>query len=336
MKLDKFVPVDYWKAIILYGLNQATYKIALGKTLLQLAENGKETVEWDQLSKHFLDNYLDRLSAYSRPQQSNPKRLTVMERIVTGINQGIHSYEAAIELVGQNAFNDVIPRFQTIGTDTDIAANKFYHFDHGKKLYIHDTVFDLNQNNRSELEDELDARWSLLEGAFTLGQENYELSNDLREIYLINGYSRTNLTANIPFLNGYQGNVCFYCGATIDNANIHVDHVLPRQVLQHDEIWNLALCHDICNLHKSDALVSQHYIEKLITRNENIMGSNHPWKKKIALQLGATPVIRAKNTWHHWENVKTILNGRYWENSPSYNRETDPFFKKLLTIINNR
>jgi len=34
----KFGNVDYWKAIILYGLNVATYKIALGKTLLELAK----------------------------------------------------------------------------------------------------------------------------------------------------------------------------------------------------------------------------------------------------------------------------------------------------------
>lgn len=29
----KFEEVDYWKAIVLYGLNQATYKIALGKEI---------------------------------------------------------------------------------------------------------------------------------------------------------------------------------------------------------------------------------------------------------------------------------------------------------------
>ena len=35
--MDKFEDVDYWKGIVLYGLNQATYKIALGKTILELA-----------------------------------------------------------------------------------------------------------------------------------------------------------------------------------------------------------------------------------------------------------------------------------------------------------
>ena len=41
----KFANVDYWKAIILYGLNVATYKIALGKTLLGLAQNNKNEID---------------------------------------------------------------------------------------------------------------------------------------------------------------------------------------------------------------------------------------------------------------------------------------------------
>ena len=41
---------DYWKGIILYGLNDATYKIALGKTLLALAKKNKGDVTWNDLS----------------------------------------------------------------------------------------------------------------------------------------------------------------------------------------------------------------------------------------------------------------------------------------------
>ena len=37
-----------------------------------------------------------------------------MERIVEQLNKGIINYDSAIELVGLEAFNDVIPRFQTI------------------------------------------------------------------------------------------------------------------------------------------------------------------------------------------------------------------------------
>ena len=71
-------------------------------------------------------------------------------------------------------------------------------------------------------------------------------------------------------------------------ANIHVDHVLPRQVILNDEIWNLVLAHSECNEMKTDLIVSNHFINKLIIRNENIMGSNHPMRHQIVKELGKT------------------------------------------------
>jgi CRISPR/Cas system Type II protein with McrA/HNH and RuvC-like nuclease domain len=162
------------------------------------------------------------------------------------------------------------------------------------------------------------------------------LSNDVRDVYLENSYTRTNITGNIPFLQGYQGNTCFYCGERIGDKDVHVDHVLPRQFIQHDEIWNLVLSHSICNMNKNDSLIGKHYFDKLVARNENIMGSNHPWKKKIADALGDTPVKRNKTMLYHYDNAKIVLKNNYWENSPKYNRETDTFFKRLITKLNNR
>jgi hypothetical protein len=334
--MNKFQDIDYWKGIVLYGLNQATYKIALGKTIIELTSLGKESIEWTQLSKAYLNNYIARLKKNPFPQQNNPARKTKMERIVDSLERGSIDYSTAISLVETEAFNDVIPRFQTIGTDKEIVGDRFYHFDFGKKLYLHDSTFKIVEDSKTELIEELDARWSLLEGAFSMVHGDWHLSNSVREIYLENGYSRTNITGNIPFLQGYQGNICFYCGEPIENNDIHVDHVLPRQFIQHDEIWNLVLSHSICNMHKNDSLIGKHYFEKLIARNENIMGSNHPWKKKISDALGSSNTKRAASMWKHYENAKVVLKNNFWENSPTYNRETDPFFKKLITVLNNK
>ncbi len=331
-----FDDIDYWKAIILYGLNQATYKIALGKTLLQLSHAGKNTVDWNTLARTFLNNYIERLKTNPMPQQTNPARRTVMERINQQLLLGTITYEGAVERVETDGFNDVVPRFHTIGLDTKLAAGAFYQFEHGKRLYIKDSLFKINETHGDELYSELEARWSLLEGAFTLNHGNWELANDIRDIYLFQGYERRlPITRNIPFLKGYQGNVCFYCGEEISNDDIHVDHVLPRQLMMHDEVWNLVLSHSLCNMSKEDALVGPHYVEKLIARNENIMGSNHPWKKKISSALGAIREARIRTTRYHYENAKVALHGRYWENCPNYNRETDPFYKKLITYLNN-
>lgn len=334
--MSKFEDIDYWKGIVLYGLNQATYKIALGKTIIELTSLGKESIEWNQLSKAYLDNYIARLNKNPFPQQNNPARKTKMERIIDSLERGSIDYSTAISLVETEAFKDVIPRFQTIGTNKEIVGERFYHFDFGKKLYLHDSTFKIVEDSEAELIEELDARWSLLEGAFSIVHGDWILSNSVRDIYLENGYSRTNITGNIPFLQGYQGNICFYCGEPIEKNDIHVDHVLPRQFIQHDEIWNLVLSHSICNLHKNDSLIGKHYFEKLIARNENIMGSNHPWKKKISDALGNSNTKRAVSMWKHYESAKVVLKNNFWENSPNYNRETDPFFKKLITVLNNK
>lgn len=50
MPVDSYSIRDYWKSIILYGLNNATYKITLGKTLPELAKRGTSNIGWNVLS----------------------------------------------------------------------------------------------------------------------------------------------------------------------------------------------------------------------------------------------------------------------------------------------
>lgn len=336
MSNHNFSDRDFWKAIVLYGLNAATYKIAFAKTLLILAEQNRSSVTWSKLSEEYFKQFKKRLKNSEMPQLSNPKRLTVMERILKRVDRGLITETQAIEEVGKDAFNDVIKRFHSIGRDKDFAKDKFYEFNHGNNLIIKDSVFLIAQNMPNELFDEINARWSLLESAFLMKRDSFSLENDIREIYLDQRAKRTNITKNIPFLSGYQGNTCFYCCEPINDDNIHVDHVLPFQVLQHDEIWNLVLSHSLCNESKSDNVVGPSYIEKLIARNENIMGSNHPWKNKIKEQLGDNPDARKIELEQHYDNVKSVLGRNYWRGSEYYSAANDPFYRSLITKLNNK
>jgi hypothetical protein len=95
--MTDFSTIEYWKAIILYGFNNATYKIALGRSLLDFSQNGTSQISWRELSKSFLDHYSKRLNAdRAMPQQTNPARLTTMERIVSEMRYGRLTYEAAV------------------------------------------------------------------------------------------------------------------------------------------------------------------------------------------------------------------------------------------------
>ena len=101
-------------------------------------------------------------------------------------------------------------------------------------------------------------------------------------------------------------------------------------------ILNKTYSHSTCNLNKGDHLIGKHYMEKLISRNENIMGSNHPWKKKILEQLGSTPLKRRSKLEKHYDNVHQVLGDYYWGGIESYHPETDPFYRSLITQLNKR
>ena len=66
------------------------------------------------------------------------------------------------------------------------------------------------------------------------------------------------------------------------------------------------------------------------------MGSNHPWKSKIAGALGSTSKKRHASMNRHYENIKTVLGKNYWGGNEQYNPSTDPFFRRLITALNNK
>jgi hypothetical protein len=331
---NNFTNEELLKGIILYGLNTATYKMGLAECLIDFVRDGKSRIPWNDLSLSFLQKYRERINLTGRPQQGQQSKRTVMERIVRELEANRIDLDQAIEYVGGRGLDNVIPRFQRIGSDDSIVDRRFYEFDFGKELVITDSLLSISPTDLDIIAEEVSSRWSLLEGAFSISLSSFHLSNDIRETYLEKGYERTSLTNNIPFLQGYQGNLCFYCGEAIDGS-VHVDHVLPRQLIQTDDIWNLVLSHSTCNLQKSDRLVGPHFIQKLITRNENIMGSSHPWKFKIEAKLGRTKLKRASALRVHYENAKLVLGSNYWGGSNDYNPELDPFYRRFITVLNN-
>ena len=122
-----FSPEDHWKAVTLYGLNTATYKIALAKSLLTFCQRGLSQVSWDELSSQFFNEYLIRLRSESpMPQMGQPGRQTAMERIISAYEVGAIDKGEAIIRVGRDAFRDVILRFHNVGSHGDLSEGMFY------------------------------------------------------------------------------------------------------------------------------------------------------------------------------------------------------------------
>ena len=329
-----FENIDYLKAINLFGLNVSTYKPALLRCIINFSRKGQINIDWGDLSEEFFNIYYDRITKRNLPQLFQYGRISKVERIIKKYQIGKINKDRAISEISDECFNDVVPRFHTIGMNSKIAKDFFYEFNFGKNIILKDSFNSLIEISYDEIIQDTECRWSTLEAAFKKNQSDYnhDLVNNIREVYLQSGYGRTNITSTKPFLLPFQGDVCFYCGTVMGDSA--VDHVLPREVLCHDEIWNLVVAHSHCNGQKLDYVVGPHFIEKLIVRNENIMGSNHPWKQKISQQLGKTPQKRKENLKKHYENVKIVKGNRFWQGDESYNPEKDPLYKKLITILN--
>jgi 5-methylcytosine-specific restriction endonuclease McrA len=319
-------PRDCWRGVILYGLNTATYKIALGQCLARFACEGRDRVTMPELAEAFFDLYADRLQA-GRPQLVLPGRLTVMERIVGLHSAGQLTRSQAVERVAAQAFNDVLPRFHTVG-NTSVPVAFYEHSASG--LVLTDEAFRvLTGAERDALLGELGSRWDLLEAAFEARRDvDQKLVNDVRQIYLERGYQRTDVTRTRPVLNGYQRGLCFYCGEPI-GLDWHVDHLIPRQFVQHDEIWNLVLAHEFCNEQKSDALPSLHYLEKLVVRNEHFIASNHPIKERLIAALGPTPEQRRTATQRAYDDARVAI-PYSWSALRGYDPEEDPLYRTFV------
>lgn len=141
------------------------------------------------------------------------------------------------------------------------------------------------QGNAQEvLRAEAASRWDLLEAAFAMHLPVEVLGTDEHMLYRTTGYERIDITGTHPVPSGYQNGLCFYCEEPLAGELIHVDHVIPRTFLNHDEIWNLVLAHSVCNLEKSARLPSRTYLSNLVSaqrvlyceQSSNQTASNRP------------------------------------------------------------
>jgi hypothetical protein len=286
---DGLMPQDYWRAIVLYGNNVATYKIALATCLMAFARERKTHLTLSELADAFFRRYLDRL-ANGQPQQSNPDRKTVLERTVEAYRAGELTETAAVEQVARQGFQDVLPRFHTVNS-APIPLPFYEQTSNG--LVLTDVLLGLfAPAPRPDLQAEVASRWDLLEAAFAMHLPVEVLCTDEHMLYRTNGYERIDVTGTRPVLNGYQHGLCFYCEEPLDLGDAHVDHVIPRKVLRHDEIWNLVLAHEACNLAKGARLPALPDLKRLHERNEYFIASNHPIKRHLVAQTGATPAQR--------------------------------------------
>ena len=105
---------DYWRAIISYGKNQSTYKLALGKTLANYARKNMEKIHMNDLANDFLSIYEHCIKLNNKPQLKTQGRQTRVEQEINKINVG-NNREKSIDIIKENALkNMVLQKFHTV------------------------------------------------------------------------------------------------------------------------------------------------------------------------------------------------------------------------------
>ncbi|MCP4893575.1 MAG: HNH endonuclease [Actinomycetales bacterium] len=302
---------SYWRSVILFGRNVASYKFALGHALLELASEGVSFVPLDTLADPFSTAIARHLAVVDKQGTSSSSRFL---DTVRSFNRGEIQKGSLCEATARLGFENVIDAFHVVGGG-DIPVRFFQDERKGggpKGIRLTDDLYKLLASPQApNLGAEVEARWSLVERAWelNLSRNLVTVQYDDKDGTLFttgNAHRRVDVTSCRDALNGYQKGSCFYCFRDISIVGgattlADVDHFFPHALKPFgvarpiNGVWNLVLACSNCNRGvggKSDAIPKLSLLERLDTRNEFLISSHHPLRETLMQQTGKTASAR--------------------------------------------
>lgn len=300
-----------WRAVVLFGRNVASYKFALAKTLLELANRGDDRVPLEELAAPFARHLCEHLKVVDKQTTSRSSQFLDACR---AFNRGELSEDTLIGTTARLGFVNVIDAFHVVGSGP--VPVRFFHDERGGNrggagaIRLTDDLRRLaNSVQGGGLADEAEARWRLVETAWQLElpRAGVAVQADAAQDLLFveaaeRRIRRTALTRVRGALNGYQRGRCFYCRAETPLAATDVDHFFPWVLKERGEmpdgdgVWNLVLACRACNRGargKFAAVPSPSLVARLHERNNWLVDSHHPLRETIMLQMGEDAETRA-------------------------------------------
>ena len=123
---------NYWRSIILFGRNVASYKFALGKSLLELAKQQKEIIPLQDLAIPFARHLCDHLKTVDKQATSGTSRFLDVCR---KFNAQEIKEDELIDSTAKLGFNNVIDAFHIVH-DGEIGIRFFTDERSGKERGI--------------------------------------------------------------------------------------------------------------------------------------------------------------------------------------------------------
>lgn len=296
---------SYWRSVILFGRNVATYKFALAKSLIELDPHQNTFISLEELSVPFSKHIMEHLKLNDK--QITSRSSTFIDACRKFNNNEI-TYENVIDTTTKHGFVNVLDAFHNVN-QKEIDVKFFEKETRGnrKGILITDDLFRLKESVQFQnFNYEVEARWRLVETAWSLNLSpsllEVHYDEDLNLFFVQSDkYRRTDVTSARDALNGYQKGKCFYC---FDDVSIDpladdladIDHFFPHTLqsevsINLDGVWNLVLACKNCNRGESGKFArvpAIRLLERLHKRNSFFIDSHHPLRETLINQTGKT------------------------------------------------
>ena len=204
---------NYWRSIILFGRNVASYKFALAKSLLDFKDRGNDLIKLEELSEPFALNLCAHIE-HSPKQATSPSSKFL--DTCKAFNSGDISKFNLIEATNRLGFVNVIDAFHIVNQGE---IDKRFFIDERKSnngIRLTENLFSLFETNQFlSLSDEVEARWRLVETAWELNVSKnliaVDYDKDTSNLFVQKANRRVDVTSSRSALNGYQKGKCFHC-----------------------------------------------------------------------------------------------------------------------------
>lgn len=300
-----------FRSIVLRGRNVASFKFALAKSILALAESGKTGVSLEELAVPFSQELCAHIKRVDTQSTSAGSRFLDACR---HFNAGRITHDELVSTTALLGFNNVIDAFHVVGKGE--VATRFFIDERQQSLRGIRFTDELLQLATlpvagQPLEAEAESRWRLVESAW---HERRSTGSTLQVVYdrpsemIVRGMlgHRRSITWVRPSLSGYQAGKCFYCRSPITpllglEHSADVDHYFPHMLMARglfvdlDDVWNLVLACPNCNRGeggKFDRLAHPDFLASIWERNERLIASHHPLRESIINMTGTSSSAR--------------------------------------------
>jgi hypothetical protein len=280
---------SYMNAVALImrrGSFSNSYKFALLRSLSRFGKlqgSGEERVPIEWLAERFIEMYWPLTLNFRLRQETDPTKppiimkeikseatalgLSPETKLATYRDRHLAHYNNLVERVSRNTFGDVIERFHNIQGCPPVEPRLYEHdkdsISDGIVIGAAARAF-LNEGHQT-LDLLAIGGWVKFTEKFTSSPKLYEKIQGLKP-------QRSSLNKYRTFFLNRRVEHCFYCSSTLTKTS-EVDHVVPWSFIADDKVWNLVLACDDCNGGggKSSRTPSDEYVEKLISRNNEIL-----------------------------------------------------------------